>query len=111
LRTLQEQFGRAVPVPEEFRWEWLTIPHIFASPFYCYSYSFGNLLVLALYQRYKKQGPSFVPKYLDLLAAGGSRSPEAILGDLGIDMRAEAFWQSGFDTISGMVTELERTAS
>ncbi|WP_447984405.1 M3 family oligoendopeptidase [Nitrospira sp. Nam74] len=108
LAGLRQQFGKAVKVPDEFRWEWLTIPHIFASPFYCYAYSFGNLLVLALYHRYKQQGAAFVPKYLDLLAAGGSKSPEAILTDVGVDMRSEAFWQSGFDTIRDMVLELER---
>ena len=96
-------------VPDEFQWEWLTIPHIFGSPFYCYAYSFGNLLVLALYRMYQERGPAFVPKYLDLLAAGGSKSPTAILTDVGVDMRSESFWQSGFDTISGMVQELERT--
>jgi oligoendopeptidase F len=111
LATLREQFGRTVTVPDEFRWEWLTIPHIFGSPFYCYAYSFGNLLVLALYQNYKRQGSTFVPKYLDLLAAGGAKSPETILGDIGIDMRSESFWQSGFDTIASMVEELEKTAS
>jgi oligoendopeptidase F len=111
LEMLQEQFGGAVAVPDEFRWEWLTIPHIFGSPFYCYAYSFGNLLVLALYQSYKRQGPTFVPKYLDLLAAGGARSPEMILGDIGIDMRSESFWQSGFDTITSMVQDLEKTVS
>ncbi len=109
LTSLREQFGKAVKVPDDFRWEWLTIPHIFGSPFYCYSYSFGNLLVLALYHRYKQQGPEFVPKYLDLLAAGGSQSPHAILAKVGVDMCSEAFWQSGFDTIKGMVQELERT--
>ena len=108
LTALRQQFGKAVKVPDEFRWEWLTIPHIFGSPFYCYAYSFGNLLVLALYRRYKQQGAAFVPKYLDLLAAGGSKSPEAILTNVGVDMRSEAFWQSGFDTIRDMVVELER---
>jgi len=108
LSGLRQQFGKAVKVPDEFRWEWLTIPHIFGSPFYCYAYSFGNLLVLALYRRYKQQGKAFVPKYLDLLAAGGSKSPDAILTNVGVDMRSEAFWQSGFDTIRDMVAELER---
>lgn len=111
LANLREQFGRAVKVPDEFRWEWMTIPHLFGSPFYCYAYSFGNLLVLALYRRYKEHGTQFVPKYLDLLAAGGSRSPAAILSDVGVDMQSEAFWQSGFDTIHEMVAELERTES
>lgn len=109
LANLRQQFGKAVTVPEEFRWEWLTIPHIFASPFYCYAYSFGNLLVLALYHQYKQQGAPFVPQYLELLASGGSKSPDLILRQIGVNMRSEGFWQSGFDTISGMVEELERT--
>jgi oligoendopeptidase F len=108
---LKQQFGKSVKVPEEFQWEWLTIPHLFASPFYCYAYSFGNLLVLALYRMYKEQGVSFVPKYLDLLAAGGSQSPKDILSKVGVDMTSEAFWQSGFDAIRDMVVQLERTLS
>lgn len=109
LANLRKQFGKAIPVPHPFRWEWLTIPHIFGSPFYCYAYSFGNLLVLGLYDMYRQQGPSFMPKYLNLLAAGGSKSPAAILSQVGVDMCSEDFWQSGFATIQGMVTELERT--
>lgn len=109
LANLRVHFGKAVAVPDEFQWEWLSIPHIFGSPFYCYAYSFGNLLVLALYRMYQERGTAFVPKYLDLLAAGGSQSPSAILADVGVDIRSESFWQSGFDTISGMVQELEHT--
>ena len=108
-QELRQQFGKAVKVPDEFQWEWLTIPHIFASPFYCYAYSFGNLLVLALYRMYKEQGASFVPKYLGLLATGGSQSPQQILATVGVDMTSEAFWQSGFDTIRDMVEQLEGT--
>jgi oligoendopeptidase F len=111
LGTLRQQFGKAIRVPDEFRWEWLTIPHIYGSPFYCYAYSFGNLLVLALYHRFKQEGSAFVPKYLNLLAAGGSQRPESILREIGVDMRSEKFWQSGFDTIRGMVDELEATAT
>ena len=111
LAELRQQFGRAVKVPDEFQWEWLTIPHIFASPFYCYAYSFGNLLVLALYRKYQAEGAAFVPKYLDLLATGGSEPPVTILRQVGVDMTSEAFWQSGFDTIRGMVSQLEATLS
>lgn len=109
LTDLRQQFGKAVKVPDEFRWEWLSIPHIFASPFYCYAYSFGNLLVLALYRMYQEEGASFVPKYLDLLSTGGSEPPQTILAKVGVDMTSEAFWQSGFDTIRGMVQQLEHT--
>lgn len=111
MGELRQQFGKAVKVPDEFRWEWLTIPHIFASPFYCYAYSFGNLLVLALYRMYKEEGPAFVPKYLDLLATGGSEAPRNILEKVGVKMTSEAFWQSGFDQIREMVSQLESTLS
>ena len=109
LSLLRQQFGKSLRVPQEFQWEWLTIPHIYASPFYCYAYSFGNLLVLALYRMYQEQGKTFVPKYLDLLAAGGSKAPQDILKEVGVDMSSTAFWQSGFDAISGMVDQLEHT--
>jgi len=109
LAEVRQQFGKGIRVPDEFQWEWLTIPHIFASPFYCYAYSFGNLLVLALYRMYQKEGASFVPKYLDLLSTGGSESPQTILAKVGVNMASEDFWQSGFDTINEMVDQLDRT--
>jgi oligoendopeptidase F len=95
LLLLREQFGKAVNVGDEFRWEWLAIPHIYASPFYCYAYSFGNLLVLSLFQQYKKEGTSFIPKYLELLAGGGSASPQALLNPLHVDVSSRKFWQGG----------------
>lgn len=109
LRELRQQFGKSVKVPEEFQWEWLTIPHLFSSPFYCYAYSFGNLLVLALYGMYKQQGSAFVPKYLALLSTGGSQPPQGILKAFGVDLTSPDFWQSGFDTIQEMVEQLETT--
>jgi oligoendopeptidase F len=108
LTLLGEQFGHAVKVGDEFRWEWLAIPHIFASPFYCYSYSFGNLLVLALFQQYKKEGKAFIPKYLELLASGGSSSPQALLSPLGVNVSSRKFWQGGFARIHALVNELEK---
>lgn len=109
LANLHDQFGKAVRVPREFEWEWLTIPHIFASPFYCYSYSFGNLLVLALYGIYQEQGADFVPRYEHLLATGGSQAPQEMLNIMGVDMTSETFWQSGFNTVTSMVLQLEQT--
>jgi oligoendopeptidase F len=110
LANLREQFGDAVDVSDEFRWEWVSIPHIYHTPFYCYAFSFGQLLVLALYQQFKTEGESFIPRYLRILAYGGSRSPAEILGEAGIDMASAAFWQGGFDVISVMIQELEALA-
>lgn len=107
LANLAEQFGDAVDVSDEFRWEWVSIPHIYHTPFYVYAYSFGQLMVLALYQRYKEQGDAFTPGYLRLLSYGGSASPQQVLGEAGVDITAASFWQGGFDIINGMIDELE----
>jgi len=106
LSTLADQFGDSVEVPDEFRHEWVSIPHIYQTPFYCYAYSFGQLLVLALYQRYKEEGAAFVPGYLRLLAHGGSARPQEILEEVGVDMTDREFWRGGFRVVSGMVDEL-----
>ena len=107
LKNLGKQFGKAVSISDEFRWEWVSIPHFYHTPFYVYAYSFGQLLVLSLYQRYKKEGDSFKPGYIKILEAGGSKAPAAILAESGIDINSQDFWQGGFDVIDGMVKDLE----
>ena len=107
LTTLQEQFGDALELGDEFKWEWISIPHFYHVPFYTYAYSFGQLFALALYQMYRQEGPAFEPKYLKILAYGGSEEPARILGSVGIDMASPAFWQGGFDFISTLVDDLE----
>jgi oligoendopeptidase F len=107
LANLREQFGDAVELSEEFKYEWVSIPHIYYTPFYCYAYSFGQLLVLALYRRYQQEGEAFKPGYLKLLAYGGSARPEQILQEAGVDIKDPAFWQGGFDVITEMIDQLE----
>ena len=107
LANLAEQFGDSVEVAPEFRYEWLSIPHIYQTPFYCYAYSFGELLVLALYRRYQEQGAAFKPGYLKLLSYGGSARPQEILAEVGIDMTDRSFWQGGFDLVRQRIDELE----
>ena len=107
LDNLREQFGDAVALSDDFRWEWIAIPHIYSVPFYCYAYSFGQLLVLALYQQYKNDGAPFVPRYERILSYGGSAGPAHIIGEAGFDMAAPEFWQGGFDVLQGLMDELE----
>jgi len=107
LANLKEQFGAAVDVSDDFRHEWLAIPHFHHAPFYVYAYTFGQLLVLSLYQQYQTEGEAFKPRYLQILAAGGSDSPERILQRAGIDMRSAAFWQGGFDVVLASLRKLE----
>ncbi|MBN1306167.1 MAG: M3 family oligoendopeptidase [Anaerolineales bacterium] len=107
MENLEEQFDGSLELSDEFKWEWVSIPHIYHTPFYVYAYAFGQLLVLSLYRQYKAEGDSFKPKYLKILAAGGSQAPADILSEAGIDIRSADFWQGGFDVIKGLVDQLE----
>ncbi len=106
MKNLEEQFGDSVELTDEFKWEWLTISHIYNDPFYTYAYSFGQLLVLALYQKYRLEGAGFIPNYLRILAHAGSDLPEGILREAGLDISTPAFWQAGFDMLAEMLEEL-----
>ncbi len=105
--NLEAQFGDSVELSEEFKWEWVSIPHFMHVPFYVYAYSFGQLLVLSLYQQYKAEGEAFKPRYIKVLEAGGSASPMDICAEAGLDITKAEFWQGGFDVIKGLVDELE----
>ncbi len=108
FENLKEQFGDAVELSKEFQYEWVSIPHIYSTPFYVYAYAFGQLLVYALYKRYLEEGESFKPKYMRILSAGGSVAPIELLKEAGIDVSTAAFWQGGFDVIAEKVTRLEQ---
>jgi len=108
LSNLTTQFGETLTIGNEFRWEWVSIPHIYHVPFYVYAYAFGQLLVLSLYRQYREEGAAFKPRYLRLLAAGGSTAPLAILSEAGVDARQAAFWQGGFDVLADLLAQLEK---
>ncbi|MCB0166755.1 MAG: M3 family oligoendopeptidase [Anaerolineae bacterium] len=107
LANMKQQFGDSLDISDDFRHEWICIPHIYHTPFYCYAYSFGQLLSLSLYQQYKDQGEAFKPALHKILAYGGSASPNHILTEVGIDMADPNFWRGGFKFVDGMIDELE----
>jgi oligoendopeptidase F len=107
LANLEEQFGDALSLSDDFRHEWVAIPHLYHYPFYVYAYAFGQLLVLSLYRQYRQEGDSFKPRYLDILAAGGSDAPVRILKRAGIEVEDPAFWQGGFDVLRDLLEQLE----
>jgi oligoendopeptidase F len=106
LENLKSQFANSIELSDDFALEWSCIPHFFHTPFYCYAYSFGNLLSLSLFQRYKKEGKEFTKTYTEILAAGGSKKPEDLLSEHGIDISSKKFWQDGFDYVKSQVKEL-----
>jgi oligoendopeptidase F len=108
-QSLEEAYGPSVENVPASRWAWGAIPHFIHTRFYCYSYVFGELLVLALYRQYLQQGPGFASKILDLLAAGGSRSPGELVGALGHDLENPDFWAGGYRMLEEMIEEVERS--
>jgi oligoendopeptidase F len=111
LEANAQMHGDAVQLTDDYAWWWLYIPHFVHSPFYCYAYAFGELLVLALLRRYDEEGADFVPRYLDLLRAGGSQAPATLLAKLGLDVTDPRFWDGGLAVLGEMVDEAERLAA
>ncbi len=107
LTLLREQFGDVVEVSDDFRHEWVAIPHFYRTPFYVYAYAFGQLLALALYGQFKEEGKAMIPRFIEILAAGGSQAPVEILKNAGIDVYSDAFWQAGFDYLANNLEQLE----
>lgn len=105
---LKLMFGKSVKITPEYHWEWAAIPHIFEYPFYVYSYNFGNLLVMALYQQYLEEGQSFIPKLKHLLSLGSSLSPQDCLKTVNADITKPAFWDKSIRYIESLVSELEK---
>jgi oligoendopeptidase F len=103
--------GDVVELTPGYACWWSYIGHFIHSPFYCYAYAFGELLVLALVKKYEEDGKRFVPKYLRMLAAGGSQPPHELVASLGVDVTDPAFWGLGLRLLDEMVSEAEALAS
>jgi oligoendopeptidase F len=106
----EELLGDAVEVTDGYRSWWSYVPHFIGSPGYVYAYAYGQLLALAVYGRYEEEGESFVPAYLQLLGAGGSRSPEELGAIVGVDLADPGFWDRGLDIIERQLNEAETAA-
>ncbi len=107
-QEIQAMFGEAVQLGEEHKIWWSYIGHFVNSPFYVYAYSFGELLALSLYRQAQTGGAEFAQNYLDMLAAGGSLSPQQLMATVGIALDDPAFWQGGFEVLEGLVSRFEQ---
>jgi oligoendopeptidase F len=107
----EEMLGDSVEVTDNYRSWWSYIPHFINSPGYVYAYAYGQLLALSVYQRYEERGEEFVPRYLELLAAGGSRSPEELAAIVDIDLSDPRFWDAGLDLVERRLQAAEQAAA
>jgi len=110
LEASAELFGDAVEMGEGYENWWSYIPHFIGSPGYVYAYAFGQLLALSVYGQYLKEGDAFVPKYLELLSAGGSKKPEDLVAIAGLDLTDPEFWRSGLALVEEQLREAEEAA-
>jgi oligoendopeptidase F len=108
--TQGELLGDAVEVTESYRSWWSYIPHFFHTPGYVYAYAFGQLLALSVYHRYLEEGASFVPRYLEMLAAGGRDTPESLAAIVGCDLGDPGFWDAGLDLVEQTLVQAEEAA-
>jgi oligoendopeptidase F len=108
LEENQKLYGDSVKMIPAYKWGWAYIPHFVHTPFYCYAYSFGQLLVLALYHQYKNQGKSFCDGYINLLSSGGSDAPDRLIyRNTGLDINQSDFWMTAIAIIEKNVQQME----
>ncbi|MBA2793729.1 MAG: M3 family oligoendopeptidase [Thermoleophilaceae bacterium] len=105
-----EMLGDSVEITQGYRSWWSYVPHFVNTPGYVYAYAFGQLLALSVYQRYRDEGPSFVPAYLEMLAAGGSKPPEELGKIVGVDLTDPGFWDQGLDLVERQLEAAEAAA-
>ena len=110
LDSQRHMLGDGVEVTENYSTWWSYIPHFIHTPGYVYAYAYGQLLALSVYARYEAEGASFVPAYLDMLAAGGSKSPQALGRMVGVDLGDPTFWDGGLDIIERLLVDAEASA-
>src|SRR5215208_7085596 len=106
-----EMLGDAVEITEGYRMWWSYVPHFVGTPGYVYAYAYGQLLALSVYRRYLEEGKGFVPRYLELLGAGGSRSPEELAAIAGLDLEDPSFWSQGLDLVRDQLELAEAAAA
>ena len=105
-----ELLGDSVEITEGYRSWWSYVPHFISTPGYVYAYAYGQLLALAVYARYEQEGEDFVPAYLEMLAAGGSRSPEELGRIVGVDLADPGFWDAGLALVERQLSDAEAAA-
>jgi oligoendopeptidase F len=105
--TQHDLFGDAVEVTEGYRTWWSYIPHFINTPGYVYAYAYGQLLALSVYRRYRDEGAAFVPRYLEMLGAGGSMLPEDLGRIVGVDLTDPGFWSAGLDLVQEQLDAAE----
>lgn len=107
LETQRESLGPVFTLDEEYQYYWAYIPHFIHVPFYVYAYAFGDCLVNSLYAVYEAAPEGFAERYLEMLAAGGTKRHRELLAPFGLDAADPAFWHKGLDVISRFIDELE----
>jgi oligoendopeptidase F len=109
--TQEELFGDSVEVTDGYRTWWSYVHHFTATPGYVYAYAYGQLLALSVYQRYVDEGETFVPRYVEMLSAGGSLAPEELGRIVGVDLTDPGFWNAGLDLVEKQLDEAESAAA
>ena len=107
VKANKKMFGNSIEISEYYKNWWMYIPHFIHSPFYCYSYSFGELLVHGLFAKYEKEGSSFVDKYMNLLSSGSTEPPEKLVKKVGLNIQDPVFWEDSMYLMKNLLKKAE----
>jgi oligoendopeptidase F len=110
-QSQEEMLGDAVEITDGYRLWWSYVPHFIGTPGYVYAYAYGQLLALSVYRRFLEEGEDFVPRYIELLSAGGSRSPEELAAIAGLDLEDPSFWAQGLELVREQLDAAEAAAA
>jgi oligoendopeptidase F len=111
VQSQEEMLGDSVEITPGYRMWWSYVPHFIGTPGYVYAYAYGQLLALSVYGRYLDEGEEFVPRYIELLSAGGSRSPEELAAIAGLDLTDPEFWNDGLKLVRAQLDTAEEAAA
>jgi oligoendopeptidase F len=108
MEVQKESLGPIFKLDDEYKYFWSYIPHFIHSPFYVYSYAFGDCLVNSLFGVYKNQKVNnFADKYIEMLKSGGVKHHGDLLKPFNLNAKDPKFWQTGLDVIKEYIDMIE----
>lgn len=112
LAAQKKAYGDGLDHDSLHPYMWVLKGHYYSDSlsFYNFPYAFGGLFARGLYEKYKQEGESFVPKYKALLKATTVMSVEDAAKQAEINLEDPQFWRTSLKTVECMIEEFIKMA-